>query len=65
MARHGTVLTMRDATTLDAAGRLVVPKAFREAAGFVPGMPLEIFEASKVEAGPRRTQGMAPGGEAG
>jgi AbrB family looped-hinge helix DNA binding protein len=29
-------------TTLDAAGRLVVPKAVRLAAGFEPGLPLII-----------------------
>lgn len=29
-------------TTIDAAGRLVVPKPLREAAGLEPGTPLEI-----------------------
>ena len=29
-------------TTIDQAGRLVLPKAARERAGVVPGMPLEI-----------------------
>lgn len=28
--------------TLDAAGRLVVPKSVREASGILPGMPLRI-----------------------
>lgn len=28
--------------TIDQAGRLVVPKALREAAGIQPGMPLEV-----------------------
>jgi AbrB family looped-hinge helix DNA binding protein len=29
-------------TTMDLAGRLVIPKAIREAAGLEPGMPLDI-----------------------
>jgi AbrB family looped-hinge helix DNA binding protein len=29
-------------TTIDAAGRLVIPKQIREQAGLRPGMPLEI-----------------------
>ncbi len=29
-------------TTIDAAGRLVVPKPIREAAGLLPGEPLEV-----------------------
>lgn len=29
-------------TTIDSAGRLVIPKAIREAAHLEPGMPLEI-----------------------
>ena len=29
-------------TTIDSAGRIVIPKAIREAAGFVPGMALAI-----------------------
>lgn len=33
---------MRETTTIDTAGRLVLPKALREKAGIVPGMRLEI-----------------------
>jgi AbrB family looped-hinge helix DNA binding protein len=29
-------------TTIDAAGRVVIPKALRQAAGFKPGQPLDI-----------------------
>jgi AbrB family looped-hinge helix DNA binding protein len=29
-------------TTIDAAGRLVIPKAIRVAAGLEPGMPLDV-----------------------
>ena len=29
-------------TTIDAAGRLVVPKTLREELGFLPGLPLEL-----------------------
>lgn len=29
-------------TTIDGAGRLVIPKLIREAAGLRPGMPLEV-----------------------
>jgi AbrB family looped-hinge helix DNA binding protein len=29
-------------TTIDAAGRLVIPKEIRRAAGLQPGMPLEV-----------------------
>ena len=38
--RNGIVSTM--ITTIDTAGRLVVPKALREEAGLVPGEPLEV-----------------------
>lgn len=31
-----------DRTAMDAAGRLVLPKAIRQLAGFVPGQPLEV-----------------------
>ena len=33
---------MTETTTIDPAGRLVLPKALREKAGIVPGMRLEI-----------------------
>jgi AbrB family looped-hinge helix DNA binding protein len=29
-------------TTIDSAGRLVIPKAIRDAAGLEPGMPLDV-----------------------
>ena len=29
-------------TTIDAAGRLVIPKAVRQLAGLTPGMPIEV-----------------------
>lgn len=39
---HGMVAAMK--TTIDASGRIVVPKAIREAAGFEAGQELEISE---------------------
>jgi len=39
--------------TIDHAGRLVIPKAVREAAGIEPGMPLEIrFREGRIEIEP-------------
>jgi AbrB family looped-hinge helix DNA binding protein len=39
--------------TIDAAGRLVVPKSIREAAGLRPGMPLAIsFRDGRIEIEP-------------
>lgn len=39
--------------TMDAAGRLVVPKAVREQAGLIPGMPLGIaFRDGRIEIEP-------------
>ena len=40
MPRDGKVNTMT--TTIDAAGRLVIPKEIRREAGLQPGMPLEV-----------------------
>ena len=46
-------------TTIDKAGRVVIPAAIRERAGFVPGAALEITEdelglrLERVAAGPR------------
>ena len=45
---QATAIGHRLETTMDASGRLVVPKAGREAAGLVAGMPLVI---SVTEAG--------------
>src|SRR5262245_56343016 len=39
-AKSGRIHTMR--TTMDAAGSLVLPKAIRERAQLVPGVPLEV-----------------------
>ncbi len=39
--------------TIDAAGRIVIPKAVREAAGIRPGMPLEArFHDGRIEIEP-------------
>ena len=40
-------------TTIDAAGRLVIPKAIRDAAGIQPGMPLEArYRDGRIEIEP-------------
>lgn len=40
-------------TTMDASGRLVVPKSVREAAGFEPGTPLRIrYRDGRIEIEP-------------
>ena len=40
-------------TTIDSAGRLVVPKAVRDAAGLQPGMPLEVrYRDGRIEIEP-------------
>jgi AbrB family looped-hinge helix DNA binding protein len=43
-ASHGTISAMAQAirSSIDAAGRLVIPKSIREAAGLRPETPLEI-----------------------
>ncbi|MBW1879676.1 MAG: AbrB/MazE/SpoVT family DNA-binding domain-containing protein [Deltaproteobacteria bacterium] len=39
--------------TIDSAGRLVVPKSIRDAAGLRPGMPLEVrFRDGRIEIEP-------------
>jgi AbrB family looped-hinge helix DNA binding protein len=39
--------------TIDSAGRLVIPKSIRRAAGLVPGMPLSIaFSEGRIEIEP-------------
>ena len=39
--------------TIDPAGRLVIPKSIREAAGLIPGMPLSItFREGRIEIEP-------------
>lgn len=39
--------------TIDSAGRIVVPKSVREAAGFVPGMQLDVrFRDGRIEIEP-------------
>ena len=46
-------------TTMDGAGRIVIPKPLREAAGFAPGQPLEIAEDDGrvvIEAAPSRVR---------
>ena len=41
--------------TIDRAGRVVIPKEIREAAGIEPGMPLEVTcREGRIEIAPRR-----------
>lgn len=52
---HGILRAMGDTlqTTIDSAGRLVLPKAVREEAGILPGMTLRItVQEGKVEIEP-------------
>jgi AbrB family looped-hinge helix DNA binding protein len=37
---HGIIYGMK--TTIDSAGRLIIPKEIRKVAGLKPGMPLEV-----------------------
>lgn len=40
-------------TAIDSAGRLVIPKPVRDAAGIAPGMPLEVrFRDGRIEIEP-------------
>lgn len=40
-------------TAIDSAGRLVIPKAVRDAAGILPGTPLEVrFRDGRIEIEP-------------
>lgn len=39
---HGNAIVYDMKTSIDAAGRIVVPKPLRQALGFRPGVPLEI-----------------------
>ena len=51
----GIFITMNPGTqtTIDATGRLVIPKSLRVAAGLVPGMPLTItFREGRIEIEP-------------
>lgn len=45
-------------STIDAAGRLVIPKALRERAGLAPGTPVDIrFHEGAIEITPAVSQG--------
>ncbi|HWN54454.1 MAG TPA: AbrB/MazE/SpoVT family DNA-binding domain-containing protein [Methylomirabilota bacterium] len=51
MKRHGNVSAMK--TTIDPAGRLVIPKQIRQEAGLRPGMPLDVrWRAGRIEIEP-------------
>jgi AbrB family looped-hinge helix DNA binding protein len=48
---HGSIHAMK--TTIDAAGRLVIPKEIRRQAGLQPGMPLEVrWQNGRIEIEP-------------
>jgi AbrB family looped-hinge helix DNA binding protein len=61
MQGHGILSAMKDAiqTTIDSAGRLVLPKAVREEAGILPGMSLRVSVREgriEIEPVPRQVQ---------
>jgi len=48
---HGSINGMK--TTIDGAGRLVIPKEIRREAGLKPGMPLDVkLEQGRIEITP-------------
>lgn len=52
---NGRILAMKTSiqTTIDGAGRLVLPKAIRERAGLHPGMPLDVrLQDGRIEIEP-------------
>ena len=52
---HGNLTTMRNAiqTTIDSAGRLVLPKVVRDQAGILPGMVLRVtVQEGRIEIEP-------------
>lgn len=66
MGRNGIFHTMADAmiVSLDAKGRLVVPKKIRQQAGLKPGLPLSVsFRGGRVEIepAPREVRVMSKG----
>lgn len=51
MKGRGNLSTMK--TTIDPAGRLVIPKQIRQEAGLRPGMPLDVrWRAGRIEIEP-------------
>ncbi len=55
LGRHGILVAMRNAiqTTIDASGRLVLPKAIRDEVGIEPGMMLRlVVREGKIEIEP-------------
>jgi AbrB family looped-hinge helix DNA binding protein len=51
MKGRGNLSTMK--TTIDLAGRLVIPKQIRQEAGLRPGMPLDVrWRAGRIEIEP-------------
>lgn len=61
MVSAGIISAMRNAiqTTIDSAGRIVLPKVVREEAGILPGMSLQITTREgriEIEPVPRRVR---------